>query len=199
MKSLSSIALLATTLFVGGATAAGLQPIAPGTRIAGPLVDLRAPASEDWQAGPVGSAQSPGFAFVRRAPDGTSDVALVSLFPAGESRVPEDFTALVRRLVEADAPAPRYRVRESRYEYTEERGYPCVRVRTLADDTQAAIGPDRTGTQELALHALHCRNPKRPNTGFSAGFSRRADRVDAAALEPEARAFIDGIRPGTAG
>ena len=199
MKFLPRAALLAAALAAGTAAAATtLHPIAPGTTIAGPLVDLRSPASEGWHAGPVGHAQAPAFAFVRRTPDGTSDVALVSLFPAGESRAPDDFVARVRRLVEADAPAPRYLERESHYEYTEERGYPCVRVRTLADDTQAALAPDRTGTQQLALHALHCRNPKRPHTGFAAGYSRRADRVDAAALAPEAQAFIDGIRPGTA-
>ena len=77
--------------------------------------------------------------------------------------------------------------------YTEERGYPCVRVKTLAQDTKAAR-PAFVDNLKFQMHALYCRHPGRPNTGFSILFSYRGASIDAA-LDIPAQAFIAGVQP----
>ena len=172
------------------ANCAKAQTVAPGQLYTGPLLTFRAPTSEGWR---VLRSSNVGMAFIRAGDFSfESYVAQVAIFALPESTQRDEFVALVKQGVEKDY-SKRFMSIEATYAYTEERGYPCVRVKALAEDTKAAR-PAVVENLKLQMHALYCRHPGRPNTGFSILFSYRGASLDAA-LDIPAQTFIAGVQP----
>jgi hypothetical protein len=77
-------------------------------------------------------------------------------------------------------------LRES-YEYTEERGYACVKYAATSLDCNAP-----GGAMPLAEHGLYCRHPRREGTGFWGAYSQRTLKADAD-LATQALGFLEGV------
>jgi hypothetical protein len=134
--------------------------------------------------------------FVRRgaSPD-ESYAARVFAVALPESTDRDEFVALVRRRDQENSSPERFRSVELSFEYTEKRGYPCVTIKGVADDTKARTS---SGQQVLKLqfHSLVCRHPKplrKGSEGFAIDFSHRGFTLDAA-LDAQAEAFMEGVQ-----
>ena len=88
-------------------------------------------------------------------------------------------------------PAPRFQELKSSYQFTDSRGYPCVDVNIVFDDTVAVT---QTGKEKLKLQviSLYSRHPTKQDIGFFAAYSHRGKTVDDQ-LESPAKSFIEGI------
>lgn len=118
------------------------------------------------------------------------------MFALAESSSPEEFVALIRKGAEADASPDRFKNLESSYEYTDRRGYDCVKVVSVTEDTKARTSAVVREKLKLQAISLYCRHPKQTGTAFMAGFSHRGETLDSE-LMPLAESFIDGVQvPG---
>ncbi len=167
--------------------------VPPGQLFPGNVIDIRAPDSEGWRQ--VASSGQ-GMIFVRQgaAPNETY-AARVFAVPLPESTERDEFVALIKRRNEENTSPERFSSIEASYEYTEKRGYPCVSIRSVADDTQARTS---SGLQVLKLqvNSLVCRHPRRQGKGFEGfgiEFSHRGSTLDKA-LDVQAEAFMEGVR-----
>jgi hypothetical protein len=107
----------------------------------------------------------------------------------------DEFVALVKQRNQENTSPERFSSVETNYEYTERRGYPCVSVKGVADDTKARTA---SGQQvlKLQIHSLVCRHPRplrRGSEGFGIEFSHRGSTLDKA-LHVTAEAFIEGVQ-----
>jgi hypothetical protein len=187
MRTFVSAVVLA--LVTSGALAQSV--VEPGKLFAGSLVNVHSPNSEGWK---IISSTSHQLAFAKSgAASNESYAAQFTLFPLGETKNAEEFVALIKSGVEADTPADRFNSLESRYEYTEERAYPCVRVNIITEDKQARTSFFSRESLKLQLSSLYCRHPTRTGVAFVAGFSHRGATLDPA-LETQAQAFIAGVQ-----
>jgi len=84
---------------------------------------------------------------------------------------------------------------EINYEYTDKRGYPCVTVKSVADDTKARTdtGQHVLKLQRIALVCRHPRQQRKGAEGFGIEFSHRGSTLDGD-LDVQADAFIEGVQ-----
>lgn len=165
------------------------QPVMPKQRFPSELLDVHAPDSEGWVL--AGSGRN-GIAFAKRGVEpGDTYGAQVILFELPPGINAEELTDLVKRRITMTNPAPRFQEIASEYQYTEDRGYPCVNVHSSYDDKEA-VTP--AGKQQLRLKvvALYCRHPVRRELGFFVAYSYRGKTADTQ-IEAPASSFIGAI------
>jgi hypothetical protein len=184
-------ALIFGALFTFSASA---QEVSPGQMYSGPIINVRAPQSVGWR---LIQASSAGMAFASKGRSADeSYVAHVSFFPIGNSSSPEEFVALIRRAVDQDTSKQRFEPIDIKYEYTDQRGYPCVRLNSLVNDKKAGSGLFSRKELKMETRSLYCRHPKMQENGFAAIFSHRGEAVDSD-LDAKAQSFIEGVQvPG---
>jgi hypothetical protein len=163
------------------------RPVKAGQELGGKAMRVRAPASKGW----VVRESANDILFGHRgAAKNETYVATVSFFdlPEAATASAESFTAFIRELAEGDVPSERFAEPTASYEYTEARGYPCVKYVGSAIDKKAPGGPLRQ-----TMVALYCRYTRRAGLGYAAIYSQRAKQIDAD-LAQQAAAFIEGVR-----
>jgi len=134
--------------------------------------------------------------FVRRgASPNESYAARVFAVALPQSQDRDEFVALVKQRNQENTSPERFSSIEVNYEYTDKRGYPCVSIKGVADDTMAKTS---SGQQVLKLqtNSLVCRHPGQQGKGFEGfgiEFSHRGSTLDEA-LDIQAEAFIEGVQ-----
>lgn len=182
---------LAIACFCSLAPIAHAEIVVPRQLFSGGLLNVRAPNSEGWELLNFSEA---GMAFAHRGVySNESYVAQVSLFALPKTKDSDELVALIKRGVENDTPAERFKSLEASYEYTEERGYPCVRFKGVTEDTKARTSFFSQESLKLQVYSLYCRHPRHQEVGFSIGFSHRGTFLDAE-LEIPAEEFIRGVQ-----
>lgn len=188
MKCLAPLLTSCILSFPAHAQSPG-QPVIPKQRFPSGLLEVQAPDSEGWIL--AGSGRN-GIAFAKRGVEpGDTYGAQVIIFEMPPSINAEELVDFVKRRIAMTSPAPRFQEIASEYQYTEDRGYPCVNVRSSYDDHEA-VTP--TGKQQLRLKvvALYCRHPARQELGFFAAYSYRGKAADTQ-IEAPASSFIGAI------
>ncbi len=167
------------------------QAVAPGQLFSGNLLNVHAPESAGWL---LAGAGNNGMAFAKRGnePDETygAQIILFKLPPADST---EEFVELVRHRVANANPQPRFVALQENFEYTDQRGYPCVRYSSVYDDREALTANGTRATMKLQVLALYCRHPSEPQIGFFAAYSHRGAGKDQD-MEAPAQKFIDGVQ-----
>lgn len=175
-------------------TVAKAQSVPPGKLFSGPVISLRSPQSEGWR---MAQSSSAGMAFVSKGvmPE-ESYVAAVNFFSLKSTSNAEAFLALIKRGVDEDTAKQRFEPIDIKYEYTDQRGYPCVRMSSLVIDKNAATGLFSKRELKLETRSLYCRHPQKQHSGFSVVFSHRGETLDPE-LDGKAQMFIDEVQvPG---
>jgi hypothetical protein len=165
------------------------QPVMPKQRFPSEILEVHAPDSEGWVL--AGSGRN-GIAFAKRgAEPGETYGAQVILFELPPGINAGELTDLVKKRISMTNPAPRFQEIASEYQYTEDRGYPCVNVRSSYDDKEA-VTP--AGKQQLRLKvvALYCRHPVRSELGFFVAYSYRGKTIETQ-IEAPASSFIGAV------
>jgi len=182
---------LATAICCFLITSAYAQAVTSGQLFAGSLLNIKAPESEGWK---VISSTSTVMAFGHRVEStNESYVAMVSFFPLPETKDHEEFVALIKQAVEKDTSTDRFKTISTNYEYTDQRGYPCVKFDVVTEDTKAQTSFFGHENLVLQIYSLYCRHPKHPESGFVISFSHRGSTLDEA-LNVPAEAFIEGVQ-----
>jgi len=169
------------------------EVVTPKQAFTNALLNIYSPDSDGWV---VTGAGGNGIAFGKRGSEANetygAQVVTLELPPTSTG---EELVGVVKNRIAAMNPAPRFQEADTSFQFTEERGYPCVNVRAEFDDTAAA---NSSGKQTLRLKvvALDCRHPAEPDTGFFAAFSYRGTRVDTQ-IDEAGKSFIESIRPPT--
>ena len=183
--------LVAATLLLGVAPVTRAQSVSPGKLFAGKLLNVRAPNSGGWK---LINSSGATLAFARGgASSNESYVAHVTLFALAEFESPEEFVSLIKKGAEADAPPDRFKNLESSYKYTDQRGYDCVKVKSVTEDTKARTSFFSWENLKLQVSALYCKHPKQSGTAFVAAFTHRGETLDSE-LESQAQSFIEGVQ-----
>jgi hypothetical protein len=183
---LVTLALIALLIEVSAA-----EEISPGFMYRGPLLDVQSPHSEGWV---LLDTSSQGMAFARAGDEkGSSFGAQVLPFDLPNPSGQEDFVDLIKQAVKQDTSGKRFTVVEESYDYTNERGYPCVRTAIVVEDKKAKVSMFKKMRMMLQTYSLYCRHPKKENFGFAAIYSYRGPQI-IDALENEAASFIEGIQ-----
>jgi hypothetical protein len=189
----AAAALLLALLVDAGHAQNRPTPVQPGQRFDSTFLNLRAPRSKDWIVLAAADGQVV-FAKAGDVPDETY-AAQVSTFELAPAASPAAFVAAVKAGIVADTPAPRYSVKQDRYDYTDKRGYACVHYRADTLDHQGQDGklaPLARAPLTIQISALYCRHPRNPKLGFLASFSHRGHNpVD---IEAQAQSFIDDVQ-----
>jgi len=185
------IGLVTTVLATYFSLANAQASLAPGQLYLGPVINVRAPESEGWK---LISSSANGMAFGKRGTSANETyIAQVSFFPLPPTPNREDFVAMIKLAIERDSSAERFKTIKADYDYTDERGYPCVRFNALTEDTKAKTSLFRREILTLQVNSLYCRHPRKPESGFAAVFSHRGASIDEA-LDSEAQSFIEGVQ-----
>ena len=165
------------------------QPVAPKQLFSSSILNVYAPDSVGWV---VTGAGSNGISFGKRGAESDETYgAQVIIFEMPSTNGSEEFVSFVKKRIAEMNPSPRFQEIGSNYQYTENRGYPCVNVHINFDDT-AAVTP--TGTKQLKLQviSLYCRHPEQQQLGFFAAYSHRGKVTDDQ-IESAAQDFIAAI------
>lgn len=173
--------------------AAPLRPgvVAPGQLFPGSYLEVRAPASAGWR---LAQSSGSGMMFARAGRNSReSCIAQVSMFALEPTGTAEEFTALVRKLVERDTDPDRFDVQQISFNYVDKRPYACVRYHSVVLDRSP---PGRKRPLLLETDGLYCRHPRRTETGFAVLYSHRGEQAHVD-QQNEAESFIRGIQvPG---
>lgn len=170
------------------------QALVPaGKMFANAFLDVRAPLTGDWMIAKSSQAEL-AFARVGDAAN-ESFIAQVSLFALPDFKGKDEFETLVKQGVQADSPTERFKPVSADFEYTEQRGYPCVKYVGVTEDMKARTSTSVTETVKLMLqfNSLYCQHPTVPGVGFMVGMSHRGDSV-VEDLAKDAEAFIAGVQ-----
>lgn len=191
LKTLLPFLLAGALSGCAGVPAPRGKPMTAGEMIAGSYLNVRTPASDGWRL-----MQHSGTAMVfakAGAEQGESLVATVSMFNLPPTETPEAFETLIKTGARKDTDPERFDVQEESFQYTEDRGYPCVHYRSWSLDKS----PQGSSTPlHLALDGLYCRHPVRQETGFAAIYSFRG-KTRLESLRTEAESFLRGVQaPG---
>lgn len=164
----------------------------PGQVFSGELLSVRSPTdSSSWK---LLNASENEISFGRSgSARNESYIALASIFALPATPNQEAFVALIKNSIEAEAPPDRFKALEANYQYTDQRGYPCVKFNGVNQDMQALTANRKLESQKLQIYALYCRHPKRPEIGIHIGFSHRGINIDRD-LEAKALVFMDGVQ-----
>lgn len=185
-----SFSLLFCCLITGTAHAQSPgQPVTQRQLFPSSILNVYSPDSEGWV---VTGAASNGISFGKRGIESNETYgAQVIIFEIPPTTGSEELVGFVKKRIAAMNPPPRFQETDANYQYTENRGYPCVNVHITLDDT-AAVTP--TGKEKLKLQviSLYCRHPVQQQLGFFAAYSHRGKGTDDQ-LESAATNFIEGI------
>ena len=165
------------------------QPVTQRQLFPSDILNVYSPNSEGWV---VTGAASNGISFGKRGLDSNETYgAQAVIFEIPPTTGGEELIGFVKKRIAAMNPLPRFQETDANYRYTEDRGYPCVKVHITFDDT-AAITP--TGKEKLTLQviSLYCRHPAQPQLGFFAAYSHRG-KVSDDQLESVAARFLEGV------
>ena len=143
------------------------------------------------------ASSSAGMTFGR---SGTSSaesfIATVTPFALPEVQSKEDFMAMVKLGINADTSPERFKNTESTFEYSDQRGYPCVLYKASTEDTKAKTSFFSRSHLILQVQTLYCRLPNVEKMGFAASFSHRgATKVDD--FDAQASDFIKDVQVPT--
>jgi hypothetical protein len=173
------------------APGANSQAVTPGQVFPTNLLTVRAPNSDGWR---LVKSTARNIAFIRTGPsDDESYVAQVTLFSLLPSKDPDDFIAQIRNGFDFNLTSGQFQTLESQFEYSEARGYPCVKFAGLTEDKQAPKSWFKREHMKIQDQSLYCRYPKKPELGFEIGFSHRGAAV-VQDLAAEAQSFIEGVQ-----
>lgn len=195
MKSIS-IGFVAVCILGGLVASVGYaqspgEPVSPKQSFSNEVLDVFSPDSEGWL---LAAAQSNGIAFGKRGTKKNETYgAQVVFFEVPELTGSEEFVGFVKERIALLNPAPRFQETYSSYEFTEDRGYPCVNVQINFDDTAAALQSGRAGQLKLSVISLYCRHPHLPGLGFFAAYSHRGKKPDKN-MAGAAKSFIEAIQ-----
>lgn len=165
--------------------------VIPGQLFAGSLLNVHAPDSEGWLL--AGSGNN-GMAFARRgAGQNETYGAQIILFKLPATQSSEEFVAAIKSRVDMANPPSRFAVLEINHEYTDHRGYPCVRYKSVYDDKEALTTFGTHEAMKLQVMSLYCRHPSQQEVGFFAAYSHRGATTDPN-LEVHAQRFIEGVQ-----
>lgn len=161
----------------------------PGQLFAGRLLDAHAPDSEGWRLVRANN----GMGFIKRGSEQSETYAAqISLFKLPPTDSNEEFIEMIKSRVDMANPPSRFAVVKMNYEYTDQRGYPCVRYKGVYDDKEALTPAGTKAILTLQFIALYCRHPSESEIGFFAAYSHRGANSDST-LEVSAQKFIDGV------
>lgn len=167
------------------------EAVSPGQRFPSPLLDVRAPSEEGWDK--AGDTQMALVFRKNGSAAGESYVAQAMLFPVPDSQTTDQFIAFIQEAVNSDIKTGRMTVLESKYEYTEQRGYPCVRFTGLTVSADTTAGVFNRQPVRVQVRSLYCLHPTNKHLGFLAGFTHRGIGTDSA-LGAKADAFAAGVQ-----
>lgn len=165
------------------------RPVTPKQLFPSSILNVYAPDSEAWV---VTGAGSNGISFGKRGVESSETYgAQVIIFEIPPTTGGEELVGFVKNRIAAMNPTPRFQETSSNYQYTEDRGYPCVNVHMAFDDA-AAVTP--TGKEQLKLQviSLYCRHPDQQQLGFFAAYSHRGKLANDQ-IEGAAKSFIEAI------
>ena len=161
----------------------------PKQLFAGSVLNVHAPDSVGWVIAGVGSN---GIAFAKKGSEKNETYgAQAVVFEMPATTTGEELVEFVVKRIATMNPPPRYRETESGYQYTEDRGYPCVNVQVTLDDT-AAMTPSGSMLLKLQVIAIYCRHPGQQGLGFFAAYSRRGENT-INDLQVGARSYIESV------
>ncbi|MCB1624345.1 MAG: hypothetical protein KDI32_07140 [Pseudomonadales bacterium] len=166
------------------------EPVVPGQRFEGPILNIRAPNSAGWK---LLESSANAVIFGRAGTtSGESFIAAVLRFPLPDTQTIAEFEELVKHNVERDAPPERFKSIDARFASSNERGYACVLYQATTEDTKAKTSRFRRSHLILQVQALYCRPSSMEKTGFVATYSHRgATKVDD--FDAQASDFIEGV------
>ena len=183
--------LITAAMLIGVAPNTWAQSVSPGQLFAGQLLNVRAPNSKGWV---LVNGSGNTVAFARGgASSNESYAAYAMLFAIDDSNSPEEFVALIKKGAEADAPPDRFKNIDSSYEYTDQRGYACVKAKNVTEDMNAKTSFFSRKSLKLQAISLYCKHPKQAGAAFVVAFSHRGETLDAE-LESQAQPFIAGVQ-----
>lgn len=110
-----------------------------------------------------------------------------------ETQSKEEFLAQVKHEVTKEAPPEKFKNVESTFDYSDQRGYPCVLYKGSAVELNVKTSTFGRSDMLFQIQALYCRLPNLAKAGFAAMFSHRGDS-DAAGFDAQARDFIEGVQ-----
>jgi len=172
----------------GEAQAQNGRPVTPGQSFPGEYISIAAPNSDGWQL--VQSSGS-GMAFAKRG-QAVSETfgAQVLMFNLMPTDTPQEFESLIKTSVAKDTDPSRFEIQNMRFEYSNERSYPCVRYRSVVQDK----APQGLKTALLLeSDGLYCRHPVRRETGFAVIYSHRGESLYVN-CRVEAESFIQSVQ-----
>ena len=173
---------------VGHAQSSG-QAVTPKQLFPSSILNVYSPDSEGWV---ITGAASNGIAFGKGGANSNETYgAQVVIFEMSPTTSNEELVSIVKKRIAAMNPPPRFRETSSNYQYTENRGYPCVNVHIDFDDT-AAVTSNGKKQLKLQVISLYCRHPAQQQLGFFAAYSHRGKTADDQ-IETAAKSFIEGI------
>jgi hypothetical protein len=169
---------------------ATFQPVTPGQFFPGPLVDVHAPATANWQ---ILLSRGDVIAFGRNdESNGKTYIAGVAAFRLPPFTNQDELLSVIKTEAMKDKPAARFSIVQSSFQVTTERAYPCVRFHAEFLDVRARTAQG-TASLPLYMRELYCQHPARPSLGLSISYSQRGGPSDPD-LEFQANSFIDGVR-----
>lgn len=158
-------------------------------RVLTPQLDVHAPAGPGWRASVREDARV-GWARPGEGPN-DSQAAFAAAFRLPAPVDGAGFLDLIRRSVEADTPADRFRALEVDYRREDRGDAPCVRHRAFHEDRQARLRTGGAGVLLLQTVTLYCRHATDAQRAIAIGWSHRGP-LPLASFDEAAQAFIDG-------
>lgn len=184
---------LLLALAPGPAAAQDARPIASGTPMPGPLLDLASPEGEGWL---LSIADNGDLTFVREGRQrDASEVAMVQAFGID----PEADDDAFRKAVESElaigrGPPDRFETLESAMVTVVIDGVPCIRSLDLVRDNAAEVGRGKTRVMLIDVHGTYCRHPVKRSLGLAFIYSVRSPKREEDATTAKALAFFDTLR-----
>lgn len=185
--------VLLLALAAGPAASQDLRPIASGTPMPGPLLDLASPEGDGWL---LSMAESGDLTFMREGRQrDASEVVSIQSFGID----PEADEAAFRRAVESEiaigrGPAERFETLESAMVDVVIDGVVCIRSLDLIRDNAAQVGRGKTRVMLIDVHGTFCRHPVKRSLGLAFIYSVRSPEREEDATTAKALAFFDTLR-----
>jgi len=153
-------------------------------------IQVHVPESDNWEL----FLYMPNVVFGRNGKSSNeSYVAQVDMFSLPHFKNNEEFMTFVKSAIENDTPPERFNALESKYEFADQRGYPCVKFTGVAEDKERKVSFFSSKYLKLQFNSLYCRHPQLQNIGFSIAVSHRGEELDTD-LNNLAQAFVNGVQ-----
>ena len=181
------------TSCVATSTQLRFEPVPAGALFEGPYINIHAPNSDGWY---LTGSSSLGMEFSRKG-NLTNQTfgAQVLRFPWRGDRNTEELLLLAREAFEEDWQLERYENIEREFYPSEERDYPCVRIKYVTKDKFSLTSDNEREVLILQASALYCLHPDPylEGTGFAIIYSHRGSSLHSN-FGDEAQDFIDGVQ-----